>query len=212
MTRWCHRPFIIHTTRQSTVGNTLSNERKQNEMAATIGHMISELLGKVFPPEEPLEVSTARPFEHQKELCEKDAILVAMFNSKGHEHVSYCICDPDHKDNPIIFASDGFCAFTGYANDEIEGRNCRFLQGKDTRKEDVDRIRAAVKKEEPVSVNLLNYRKDGTSFVNEFFMSPLRDESSKVLYFIGVQCQVSKLGQGQMPSNPAWVYTQGNHV
>jgi PAS domain S-box-containing protein len=135
-----------------------------------------------------------------------------MFNSKGHEHVSYCICDPDDKDNPIIFASDGFCAFTGYAHDEIEGRNCRFLQGKDTRKEDVDRIRAAVKKEESVSVNLLNYRKDGTSFVNEFFLSPLRDENGKVLYFIGVQCQVPHLGQGQMPSNPAWIYTQGNHV
>jgi len=105
-----------------------------------------------------------------------------MLNSKGHEHIPFCVCDPDKKDCPIVFSSDGFCEFTGYSHGEIEGRNCRFLQGKDTKKEDVDRIRTAIKDQVPTSVNLLNYRKDGSPFVNEFFLAPLRDSQKNLVY------------------------------
>ena len=151
-------------------------------MAVALSSFISDLVGTVFPPVEPLEKSTARQFVSSKELCEKDEILIAMLNSKGHEHVSFCICDPDQNDCPIIFASDGFCGFTQYDHTEIEGRNCRFLQGKETSKDDVDRIRTAIKNQQATSVNLLNYRKDGTSFANEFFLSPLHDDEGKLLY------------------------------
>jgi PAS domain S-box-containing protein len=151
-------------------------------MAVSLSNMISDLLGKVFPPEEPLEVSTARQFQPKKELCEKDEILIAMLNSKGHEHVGFCICDPDQSDTPIVFASEGFCGLTLYSHGEIEGRNCRFLQGKETTKEDVDRIRAAIQKQEPTSVNLLNYRKDGSKFANEFFLSPLHSADGETVY------------------------------
>jgi len=163
------------------------------------------------PPDESQE-STARQFVPLKGLSEKDSLIVDMLNSRGHEEVCYCVCDPDLTDLPIVFASDGFCNFTGYGQNEIEGKNCRFLQGEGTKKEDVDRIRTAIKEERQQSVNLLNYRKDGTSFNNEFFLSPLYDKDGKLVYFIGVQCSVPKLGEGQMPSNPGWVYTQGSHA
>jgi PAS domain S-box-containing protein len=128
--------------------------------------------------------------------------IIDMLNSAGHEDVSFCICDPDQDDCPIIFASDGFCNFTGYAVDEIEGRNCRFLQGPGTEKADVDKIRSAIKNEKEDSVNLLNYKKDGTSFNNEFFLSPLYGKDGRLEYYIGVQCSVKKLGPGQAPANP----------
>jgi PAS domain S-box-containing protein len=151
-------------------------------MAATIITYFSEVLGAVFPPEEPLSTSKARQYSTSKELCEKDEIIIAMLNSPGHEGVPFCVCDPDQPDLPIIFASDGFCAFTGYQHDEIEGRNCRFLQGTATKPSDVDRIRKAIHDQEAISVNLLNYRKDGSTFNNEFFLSPLRSSDNKVAY------------------------------
>mmetsp|Transcript_7696 Transcript_7696/g.9485 ORF Transcript_7696/g.9485 Transcript_7696/m.9485 type:complete len:137 (-) Transcript_7696:127-537(-) len=136
-----------------------------------------------------------------------------MLNSDGHENVAFCICDPSLPDNPIIFSSDGFCALTGYQHEDIEGRNCRFLQGPGTNKDDVDRIRKAIKEEESTCVNLVNYKKDGTEFVNEFFLSPLRLKGGRETgYFIGVQCPVAKLGPGQMPSNIGWVYSNGGHA
>jgi PAS domain S-box-containing protein len=151
-------------------------------MAPTIIAYLSEVLGAVFPPEEPLLTSKARQFSAIKELCEKDEIIIAMLNSPGHEGVPFCVCDPDQPDLPIIFASDGFCAFTGYQHNEIEGRNCRFLQGTATKPSDVDRIRNAIHDQEAVSVNLLNYRKDGSTFNNEFFLSPLQSSDNKVAY------------------------------
>lgn len=158
--------------------------------------------------------STSRQFISSKLLLEKDHVLIDMLNSQGHESVCFCICDPDLEDCPIIFSSDGFCEFTGYSHQEIEGRNCRFLQGPETAKEDVDRIRKAIKDETEANVNLLNYRKDGTKFVNQFFLAPLHyaKDAEKTAYFIGVQCSVEKKGPGQMPANPGWVYTQGNHA
>jgi PAS domain S-box-containing protein len=210
-------------------------------MTMTVASGILNMLGAVFPPPEASRKSSVRQFVPKKQLSERDSILVDMLNSQGHEDVCYCVCDPDLPDMPIIFASEGFCNFTGYGYNEIEGRNCRFLQGPETKRQEVDGIREAIQKEVERSVNLLNYRKDGTPFVNEFFISPLRDENKKLQYvrqslmstcilfvrarlltqyhscyvrtqFIGVQCEVPKKGKGQMPSNIGWVYTQGNHV
>jgi PAS domain S-box-containing protein len=170
--------------------------------------MVQSFLG-----EAPVERKTAaRPFDPVKRLSEKDYIVIDMLNSSGHEDVSFCVCDPDLPDLPICFASDGFCAFTGYAPNEIVGRNCRFLQGKDTSPQDVDRIRTAIKQKTACSVNLLNYRKDESSFYNEFFLSPLFNDDGKLLYYIGVQCPVSSPGPGQMSQNPGWVYTLNSHA
>ena len=155
---------------------------------------------------------TQRPFEPVKEIRERDLVVTDMLNSVGHEDVSFCVCDPDQKDCPIIFASDGFCHFTGYHREEIEGKNCRFLQGKDTKKSDIDVIRKAIKEEKEASVGLLNYRKDGTSFYNQFFIMPLYNEETKLQYFLGVQCSVERLGPAQFPKNVGWVYTQGLHA
>eukprot|EP00588_Corethron_pennatum_P007081 CAMPEP_0194294000 /NCGR_PEP_ID=MMETSP0169-20130528/49281_1 /TAXON_ID=218684 /ORGANISM="Corethron pennatum, Strain L29A3" /LENGTH=134 /DNA_ID=CAMNT_0039042701 /DNA_START=223 /DNA_END=627 /DNA_ORIENTATION=+ len=134
-----------------------------------------------------------------------------MLNSPGHESTCYCICDPDQHDTPIIFASDGFCAFTQYSRSEIEGHNCRFLQGVDTNPQDIARIRDAIASRTSQSVNLLNYRRDGSSFVNEFFVSPLYTEGGDVAYFIGVQCPVESAGNGQAPKNIGWVYSQNKN-
>jgi PAS domain S-box-containing protein len=105
-----------------------------------------------------------------------------MLNSTGHEHIPYCVCDPSLPDCPIVFSSDGFCEYTGYTHQEIEGKNCRFLQGPETKRDDVDKIRHAIQERIPTTVNLLNYRKDGTTFINEFFISPLFDTHHNLVY------------------------------
>ena len=61
---------------------------------------------------------------------------------------------------------------TGYEQDEIIGRNCRFLQGEDRDQPEIERIREALRTDEPVTVTLRNYKKDGTLFYNRFSIRP----------------------------------------
>ena len=86
------------------------------------------------------------------------------------------------------------------------------MQGEKTSAADVKRISDALKSEKECSVNLLNYKKDGTEFVNEFYLTQLRTQQQELAYFIGIQAAVQSEGPGQMPSNPGWVYTLGNHI
>ena len=108
-----------------------------------------------------------QPFQPTKRLRENDYTILDMLHSVGHDNVSFCITDPHIPDNPVIYISEGFVRLTGYAYDDVVGKNCRFLQGPETDEKDRKRIFDAVTTEKECSVNLLNYKKDGTKFVNE---------------------------------------------
>ncbi|MET3648011.1 PAS domain-containing protein [Phyllobacterium ifriqiyense] len=101
------------------------------------------------------------------------------------------ITDPSQYDNPIVFANDAFSRLTGYSREEIIGRNCRFLQGTGTNDEDVTRIRDAVARREPIEIDLLNYRKNGSSFWNRVLISPVFDDTGELKYFFASQFDVS---------------------
>ena len=93
------------------------------------------------------------------------------------------ITDPREPDNPIVFANDSFCQLTGYERDEILGKNCRFLQGQDTDPETVKLIRVAVKQARSLKIDILNYRKDGSTFWNRLFLAPVPDAYGELAYF-----------------------------
>ncbi|OWK35483.1 response regulator [Fimbriiglobus ruber] len=102
------------------------------------------------------------------------------------------IADAGVPDNPIIYASPGFERMTGYAVADVLGRNCRFLQGADTDPAEVARLRAAIRNADACTVELINYRKDGTRFWNELSVSPVRDADGRLTHFVGVQSDVTK--------------------
>ncbi|AWM39442.1 Blue-light-activated protein [Gemmata obscuriglobus] len=102
------------------------------------------------------------------------------------------ITDARRPGHPIVFVSPGFERLTGYSAAEALGRNCRFLQGKDTDPAAVDRLRDALRDERACTVELLNYRKDGTAFWNELSLSPVRDGGDRVTQFVGVLTDVTQ--------------------
>ena len=101
------------------------------------------------------------------------------------------ITDPRQRDNPIIFVNDAFCRLTGYDRGEIVGRNCRFLQGAGTDKDDIARIRMAVAARQKIEIAIYNYRKDGTPFWNQLLLAPVKDASGAVAYFFASQYDVT---------------------
>jgi len=102
------------------------------------------------------------------------------------------ISDCSLPDNPIIYANEGFERITGYSIAEVVGRNCRFLQGEDTDPEAIEEIRRALGENRELTVEILNYRKDGTPFWNRLTIDPVRDAEGRVTNYIGIQVDVTE--------------------
>ncbi|WP_055047292.1 HWE histidine kinase domain-containing protein [Devosia sp. A16] len=101
------------------------------------------------------------------------------------------ITDPRQDDNPIVFVNDAFAKLTGYARAETLGRNCRFLQGPGTSTADVARIRDAIDRRVPIEIELLNYRRNGTTFWNKLLISPVFDSDGELTFFFASQFDVT---------------------
>ncbi|KAL8704380.1 MAG: hypothetical protein Q9201_002449 [Fulgogasparrea decipioides] len=105
----------------------------------------------------------------------------------------FCLSDPSMKDNPIVYASEEFYRTTQYGRDYVIGRNCRFLQGPKTDRNTVARIREAIRTGQESFETILNYRRDGSPFMNLVMTAPLYDNKGVVRYFIGAQVDISGL-------------------
>ena len=105
----------------------------------------------------------------------------------------FCLADPSIQDCPIVYASEEFYRTSRYTRDDVIGRNCRFLQGPKTNKSTVARLGAMVRSGQECCETVLNYRRDGSPFMNLLLIAPLHDNKGAVRYFIGAQIDVSGL-------------------
>ncbi|BAY49214.1 methyl-accepting chemotaxis sensory transducer with phytochrome sensor [Scytonema sp. HK-05] len=126
----------------------------------------------------------------QKVLRVRDLAIAAASNS-------IIITDPHQPDNPIVFCNAAFETVTGYSPKEVQGRNCRFLQGPDTDPDTIEEIRTAVQQERECHVIIKNYRKDGTAFWCELSISTVRDVTGNVINFVGVQSDITSRKQAE---------------
>lgn len=114
--------------------------------------------------------------------------------------VGITIADPSLEDNPLIYVNDAFERLTGYPAEAVLGRNCRFLQGDGSDPEAVARMREAIDDERPVTVEVRNYRADGTEFWNEVTIAPVEDESGAVTHYVGFQNDVTARKEAEFES------------
>lgn len=114
-----------------------------------------------------------------------------LFKSIQTSQQSFIITDPSLQDNPIVYASEGFLSLTGYAREDVLGRNCRFLQGTETSSSKVEQLRKQIANGEDASVTMINYTADGTAFWNKLFVAALRDAQNNIVNFIGVIVKVA---------------------
>ncbi|KAK8085195.1 hypothetical protein PG997_006466 [Apiospora hydei] len=114
----------------------------------------------------------------------------------------FCLTDPSRPDNPIVFTSDEFHRTTQYGVDYVIGRNCRFLQGPNTNPFSIARVREKLNAGMEHYETFLNYRRDGSPFMNLVMRlihpdaaCPLYDSRGAIRYFIGAQVDVSGLAK-----------------
>lgn len=104
--------------------------------------------------------------------------------------IAMVLTNPNRDDNPLEVVNEGFCRLTGYAEGDILGRNCRFLSGQDTDPRATERLRAAIAERRSVATEILNYRRDGTAFVNAIMIIPLYGADGGLAWFLGSQVDV----------------------
>ena len=126
----------------------------------------------------------------KRKLEERKRELELKERAMDEATVGITISDPNREDNPLVYVNDGFVDQTGYTRAEALGRNCRFLQEDDRDQQAIAELRETIAAEEPVTVDLRNYRKDGEQFWNRLSVTPVYDDGELVNH-IGVQQDVT---------------------
>jgi PAS domain S-box-containing protein len=97
------------------------------------------------------------------------------------------LAGPAYRDNPILYANRTLRDLTGYSLDELRGENPRLLQGPDTDPDALERLHEAIDIWSEATVELRNYRRDGTPFRNRLTVVPLSGASGTIDNWIGIQ-------------------------
>ncbi|QIK95274.1 PAS domain-containing protein [Sphingomonas sp. HDW15A] len=127
----------------------------------------------------------------------------AFFASIELSPVAMVVTDPTAPDNPIRLANEAFRTLTGYSENEIIGRNCRFLTGPDTDPASSAEIATAIRERRPALVPMVNYRRDGTMFLNGVMIMPLFEEDGKLRWFLGSQVDLGAMDSGGLAARRA---------
>lgn len=106
--------------------------------------------------------------------------------------VPITLTDPSQEDNPLVYVNDAYEQLTGYSKKEALGRNCRYLQGKNTDPEAVTALRTGIDAQEPTTVELRNNRKDGIEFWNRLTVIPIYNDDGTLIRYLGTQQDITE--------------------
>lgn len=143
--------------------------------------------------------------EALQQVAQENSRLVTAINSAA---IGVTISDATQADNPLIFINPAFTSLTGYRSEDVLGKNCRFLQGQETDPDTVAKIRQAIKAERSITVEMINYRKDGTPFWNELSINPIFDDQGDLTNFVGVQADITSRKQADIERDQLLAETQ----
>ena len=101
------------------------------------------------------------------------------------------VASATEKDFPLVYVNPAFEVMTGYSLEDIEGKNCRFLQGDNHDQPGLTLIREALLARRETVAIIQNFKKDGTPFWNELSLSPITDRDGVVTHFVGIQNDVT---------------------
>ena len=137
-------------------------------------------------------VGTARDITRQKSRLERLRLLDAAVE---HAHDMVIVTEAQPIDEPgprIVYVNEAFEEQTGYTRGEAIGRTPRMLQGEDTDREALGRIRAALERAEPAREEVLNYRKDGTPYWIDLSIVPVTTGDGAPTHYLSVQRNITE--------------------
>ncbi len=141
-----------------------------------------------------VEVATAphstEPTEPRQDITGHEPTADEIASAIEEAPIGISLSDPSLSDYPLVYANDAWETVTGYDTEEVLGRNPRLLQGPQSDPETVERLSTAIDNEEPVHVEIRNYKRDGTPFWNELTVAPVYDDG-ELSHYVGFQIDVT---------------------
>jgi len=92
----------------------------------------------------------------------------------------------------IVYVNDGFCKMTGYSKEEVIGKTPRILQGPKTDRAVLDKLKRRLREGQSFFGQAINYRKDGSEFVNQWDIHPLTDSEGNITHWVSYQHDITK--------------------
>ena len=105
--------------------------------------------------------------------------------------IALTLASPGFDDCPLVEVNAAFTRLTGYNAEYAVGRNCRFLQGRETEAGARGVLRDALARRQEAIVPITNYRRDGSRFRNLVFVFPIVDRQGDLLYLLGSQYDIT---------------------
>jgi len=181
------KKFVLESMQEQVHQLQLENQRLRTLVQDNIPEHAQKIISECCQSSSLFADSREDEESKPQALVRSDFQLMASLSS-GQQN--FVLSDPRLPDNPIVFATPGFYKLTGYTQEQVLGRNCRFLQGPGTSPKTVDIIRKAIATGADCTVCILNYKADGTPFWNQFFVAALRDSDNCIVNYVGVQTEV----------------------
>lgn len=148
-----------------------------------------------------LAIRNALEREHLKKQLEESQERLRLLESvvvNANDAVIVTETIPIDEPGPrILYVNEAFTRMTGYTQDEVVGQSPRLLQGPNTNRVTMARMRDALQARQPIEVELINYRKDGSEFWVEVSITPVTDATGENTHFIAIQRDITERKQAE---------------
>lgn len=91
---------------------------------------------------------------------------------------------------PIVYANAAFSELTGYEPGEVMGKSPSMLQGPNTDQAVLERLNKDISEGRLFHGQAINYRKDGSEFMMEWKIAPIRNEKDEITHYLAIQREV----------------------
>ena len=179
-------PFVLYADVEDSVASDAFTAGVDRFVSRNGEHSITRLIEEITDLTSPV---AALP--RQRDVTDHTPRPAEIVRAINDAPMGVSICDPSLPDYPLVYVNDAWEEITGYDREEVLGRNPRILQGPETDPETVRTLATAFENETSVTVELRNYRRDGTPFWNELTMAPIHDPHGELLLYVGFQNDVT---------------------
>lgn len=188
----------VYVSVLETIGELqrVTNKWKNGDLSARINIQSSDELKEIGLAFNEIATAFEQEIEEHKEIryvieqsLQKNNQLITAIDNLD---IGIIITEADDNGNKPIYVNPGFGNITGYSESEIIGKNLSMLQGDKTSSSAKKKIRNAIQKKQPISLEILNYHKDGHPFWNYLTITPVYNEKSRLINFIGIVTDITK--------------------